>query len=130
MARYVGLALALFLAAPVVGHAQTQQSEVAPPPPYEEQLLRLSEILGALTYLRPLCNHEAGDIWRTQMEELLKTEDPAAERRARLVDRFNRGYESFKSVYLACTPAAEEATGRYLAEGVKISADITARYGK
>ena len=47
-----------------------------------------------------------------------------------MVDRFNHGYDGFKSVYLSCTLAASVATDRYLQEGAKIAADITARYGK
>lgn len=99
-------------------------------PPYEDQLLRLAEILGAIHYLRPLCQSGEGDQWRDQMDALLNSEQPDEARRRRMVDRFNRGYESFRSVYRECTPAAATASNRYLQEGVKIAADITARYGK
>lgn len=110
--------------------AQATAPEAAPPPPYEDQLLRLSEILGAVHYLRHLCKNDEGDLWREQMEKLIETEEPDESRRARMVDRFNRGYESFRSVYLSCTPAASESSERYLQEGAKIAAEITARYGK
>jgi uncharacterized protein (TIGR02301 family) len=109
---------------------QAPLAESAPPPPYEDQLLRLSEILGALHYLRPLCKSDEGNAWRDQMEALIETEQPVDLRRATMVDRFNHGYDSFKSVDLTCTPAAALATERYLQEGAKIAADITARYGK
>jgi uncharacterized protein (TIGR02301 family) len=99
-------------------------------PPYEDQLLRLAEILGAIHYLRPLCQSGEGDQWRDQMDALLNSEQPDEARRRRMVDRFNRGYESFRSVYRECTAAAAMASNRYLQEGVKIAADITARYGK
>jgi uncharacterized protein (TIGR02301 family) len=99
-------------------------------PPYEDQLLRLAEILGAIHYLRPLCQSGEGDQWRDQMDALLNSEQPDEARRRRMVDRFNRGYESFRSVYRECTAAAATASNRYLQEGVKIAADITARYGK
>lgn len=111
--------------------------QAAPPPqlpagdpPYEAQLLRLSEILGALHYLRHLCQSEDGDTWREQMQALIESEQPSDERRQRMIDRFNRGYESFHSVYRICTAAATLASERYLDEGAKIAADITARYGK
>ncbi len=131
MARGAAIIALVWLAASGA-FAQTAAPGLAPPPPppYEDQLLRLSEILGALSYLRPLCAHEDGSVWRDQMHELLVSEDPDAPRRERLVDRFNRGYEGFKSVYVACTPAAKLVTERYLNEGVKLTADITARYGK
>ena len=128
-AAIVALILAVMPALAQQG-AQAPLAEGAPPPPYEESLLRLAEILGAIHYLRPLCKSEEGNQWREQMEALLATEQPDDLRRARMVDRFNRGYESYKSVYLSCTPAAALATERYLEEGAKIAAEITARYGK
>lgn len=63
------------------------------------------------------------------MEAVLEAEEPEEALRRRLVDAFNRGYESFRAVYRTCTPAATVAAERYLQEGVKLSAEITARYG-
>lgn len=101
-----------------------------PPPPYESEMLRLAEILGGVHYLRPLCNHpDEKTAWRDEMEALLEAENPDEPWRRRLVDRFNRGYEGFRSVYRTCTPAANVAANRYLEEGVKLTAEITARYG-
>jgi len=99
-------------------------------PPYESQFLRLSEILGAVHYLRQLCDSDEGNLWRDQMQGLIDSETPNPIRRARIIDRFNRGYESFRSVYRTCTPAASLAIDRYMDEGVKIARDIAARYGK
>ncbi|MBN8996646.1 MAG: TIGR02301 family protein [Rhizobiales bacterium] len=99
-------------------------------PAYDEQLLRLSEILGAMHYLRPLCGSDEGALWRNEMEALLTAEQPDATRKARFVDRFNHGYEGFRSVYRVCTPAATLAIGRYMAEGARIARDVSARYGK
>lgn len=107
----------------------TQQQQDIGEPPYEGQLLRLSEILGAVYYLRQLCDSDEGSLWREQMQALIDTEKPNPIRRARFVDRFNRGYESYRSVYRSCTPAASTAIDRYMDEGVKIARDITARYG-
>ena len=98
--------------------------------PYDAQMLRLSEILGALHYLRQLCSSGDGGAWRNQMERLLESEQPDNVRRARMVDRFNRGYESFRSVYRSCTPSAVLAVDRYMDEGLRIAADIVARYGE
>lgn len=98
--------------------------------PYEAQLLRLSEILGAVHYLRRLCDSEEGNLWRDEMVGILDAESPNPIRRARIVDRFNRGFDSFRSVYRTCTPAAITAIDRYMEEGARIARDITARYGK
>jgi uncharacterized protein (TIGR02301 family) len=108
------------------------QEESAPSnqPAYDPQLLRLSEILGAVHYLRKLCGSGEGNLWRDQMQALIDSENPDVDRRARLIDRFNRGYQGFRSVYRTCTPAATTAIDRYMQEGAKIARDITARYGK
>lgn len=105
---------------------QSEQRE----PPYEAQLLRLSEILGAVHYLRRLCDSEEGSLWRDEMVGILEAESPSPIRRSRIVDRFNRGFDSFRSVYRTCTPAAITAIDRYMEEGADIARDITARYGK
>jgi uncharacterized protein (TIGR02301 family) len=61
---------------------------------------------------------------------LIAAEEPNERRRARLTDRFNLGYSSFASVYRTCTAAAAAAVDRYQREGVKLTRDITARYGR
>lgn len=96
--------------------------------PFEQPLLRLAEVLGSLHYLRNLCG-EAGDQWRGEMEQLLASENPGPERRARFIASFNRGYRSFDGVYVACTASATEAITRYVKEGEALSRDIATRYG-
>ena len=111
------------------------QDEAPPPPasverPYDDRLLRLSEVLGAVHYLRQLCDAPEGGQWRREMQALIDAEAPDPLRRSRMVAWFNRGYESFESVYRTCTPAAQSAIQRYLNEGARISRDIVARYGR
>src|ERR1044072_4318231 len=77
--------------------------------PYEGDLQRLSEILGALHYLRDLCGSREGQIWRNEMQALVDAEAPSGERRERLVASFNRGYRGFQQTYRTCTPAADYA---------------------
>jgi uncharacterized protein (TIGR02301 family) len=100
------------------------------PPPYDEQLLRLSEILGALHYLRQLCGSGEGSLWRDEMQALIDSEARDETRKARFVDRFNRGYDSFRAVYRTCTPAATTAIDRYIDEGARIARDVAVRYGR
>jgi uncharacterized protein (TIGR02301 family) len=97
-------------------------------PAYEADLQRLSEILGALHYLRDLCGAREGMAWRNEMQALVDAEAPSGERRERLIASFNRGYRGFQQTYRSCTPAADYAIRRYLEEGSKIARDITARY--
>jgi uncharacterized protein (TIGR02301 family) len=96
--------------------------------PFDNDLARLSEILGALHYLRAICNSKEGQKWREQMEARVDAEAPTGERKQRMVASFNRGYRGFQQTYRSCTPAADIAIRRYLEEGARISRDITARY--
>jgi uncharacterized protein (TIGR02301 family) len=98
------------------------------PAPFDGDLMRLAEILGALHYLRALCGANEGSKWRDQMQALIEAETQTGERRSRLVVSFNRGYRVFQQTYRTCTPAADLAVRRYLDEGAKISREITARY--
>lgn len=96
--------------------------------PYDGKLLRLAEVLGSVQFLRTLCGEENGE-WRAQMEALLAAEEPSAERRARLVARFNHGYRSFAAVYTTCTETAVQAIDRYMKEGEALASEIVLRYG-
>ena len=96
--------------------------------PFDAELMRLAEILGALHYLRTLCGANEGNKWCDQMTALLDAEAQSGPRRNRLVANFNNGYRSFHRVYRTCTPAANLSVRRYLDEGAKISREITARY--
>lgn len=110
---------------------ETPQAEVKVlPPAYDNQMLRLSEVLGALHYLRELCGANEGQLWRDQMSNLLEKEDPTAERRAKLIARFNRGFRGFQETYRECTDAAVEANDRYIFEGAKLAGEIPGRYGR
>ena len=124
MTRYMlALALVIGLAAP--GHsAQAQATNTS----LDDSLSRLSEILGALHYLRPICGFKEADRWRTEMQALIDAEAQGTDRRARMVAGFNRGYSGFQQTYRNCTPAAEVAIRRYLEEGAKIAREVTARF--
>jgi uncharacterized protein (TIGR02301 family) len=98
------------------------------PAPYDRDLQRLAEIMGALHYLRAICGANEGQLWRNEMQALVDAEAPAGERRDRIVASFNRGYRGFQQTYRSCTPAAGVAVKRFLDEGSKITRDITARY--
>lgn len=94
----------------------------------EDNLSRLSEIMGALHYLRTICHGREGARWRTEMQQLIEAEGSTAERKARLTASFNRGYNGYQQTYRTCTPAAEVAVRRYLEEGAKLAREVGARY--
>lgn len=122
MIRRLPLLLCLFasLSAP----ARAADSGAA----FEADLQRLSEILGALHYLRGVCGANEGAKWRNEMQALMDAEAQATERRAKMIASFNRGYSGFQQTYRTCTPAADMAIRRYLDEGARIAREITARY--
>lgn len=122
------LAAVVLTASPAAPRAQ--EDGPVPPPPYEQALLRLSEILGALHYLRDLCGADDGELWRDQMQGLIDAESPDYVRRLRLADAFNRGHDSYRAVYLACTPSAEITVANFLEEGALLAGEIVARYGE
>jgi len=106
---------------------------VAPPvaeAPYESRLIRLSQVLGSVDYLRNLCGKNSEVEWRTKMKALLDTEAAGEpERIKRLTAAFNRGYRSFASVYTTCTESAVAAEQQYRREGATLAREIVAKYG-
>jgi uncharacterized protein (TIGR02301 family) len=128
------LTIALVAAAVLAG-APARAIEAGPgraieggPAPFDNDLQRLAEILGALHHLRNICGANEGPRWRNEMQALIEAESLTGERRSRMVLSFNRGYRGFQQTYRTCTPAADIAIRRYLDEGAKISREITARY--
>ncbi|TWG67638.1 MULTISPECIES: TIGR02301 family protein [unclassified Aminobacter] len=124
MIRKLGCtATALLLAAAIAA-----QPVRAADSPFENQLLRLAEILGALHYLRNLCGEESVE-WRDRMNTLLEVENPDESRRARFVASFNKGYRSYQQSYATCTTSAVEAINRYMREGEALTRDTATRFG-
>ena len=122
MIRRLAIVLLLGLSAGMV------PARAQAPAPFDGNLQRLAEIMGALHYLRALCGANEGQKWRNEIQALIEAEAPAGDRRARMVASFNRGYRVFQQSYRTCTPAAELVIRRYLEEGSKIARDVTARY--
>src|SRR5262245_39413666 len=116
-------ALLLFAASAAPLRAQGSVGSVL-----EDSLSRLSEILGALHYLRGICAGAEGNRWRNEMQALIDAEGASAERKSRMTASFNRGYTGYQQTYRTCTPAAEVAVRRYLDEGAKLAREVSARY--
>ena len=98
-------------------------------PLYQRQMERLTEIMGSLYYLQPLC--KAGDEdWRAEASELIDLDEPDEDRRQRLTGAFNTGYSAFSRFHRHCTPASEEALARLLLEAEKLARDIHTRFAE
>lgn len=113
-----GIIVAACLGGPSTTPAAGQQSELKP---YDEKLMRLAEILGAVHYLRELCGANDGQLWRDRMREILDGEGSTAARKAKLSKSFNNGYRGYSRTYQTCSPTAQTAITRFLAEGVQIA---------
>jgi len=103
------------------GPSQSTSSDTKP---YDDKLMRLSEILGAVHYLRELCGANDGQRWREQMRELMDTEGSSALRRAKLTRSFNNGYRSYSRTYNVCSQSAQTAITRFLTEGADIAESL------
>lgn len=129
-----GGAAFLSVAALVAGLAvavPTGRARAAEEAPYDDQLARLAEILGALHHLRPLCGASGeAQTWRDQMTAILDAEQPSRERRRRFVERFNRSWRAISSVHRACSPAARALAERWRLEGEALGRDLLRRWGR
>ncbi|MFY9640020.1 MAG: TIGR02301 family protein [Rhodomicrobium sp.] len=94
--------------------------------PYDSQLLRLSEILGTLHYLRELCGANEGQVWREHMRQLVASEGTSALRRAKFVQSFNRGYRDYSRTYRTCTQPALVAIQRFMDQASAIADALVA----
>ena len=95
MIRFLAIRLSLLLALvapPFGGQAQETPAIGTPtvtaekPAPYDARLLRLSEILGSVHYLRTLCKDGTADSWRQSMQDLLDKEAGNEAQRRCIVD--------------------------------------------
>ena len=90
-------------AKPAAPAARAQPAGPPPPPvqdqpaPYDPDLQRLSEILGALHFLRGICNSNEGQKWRNEAQALIDAEAPTGDRHDEMVASFNRGYRGFQA---------------------------------
>jgi uncharacterized protein (TIGR02301 family) len=126
--KYVRTIRSILIASLIAAAAAAPARAEVAAAPFDANLLRLAEILGALHYLRGICGANEGQKWRNEMQALIDAEAPSGDRRARMIASFNRGYRGFQQSYRTCTPAADLVIRRYLEEGSKIARETTARY--
>src|SRR5262249_40888262 len=117
----LGLGAPCALAAAILAAAGPSAIAPSDSTPYDARLMRLSEVLGAVHYLRELCGANDGQHWRERMKELMDAEGSTALRRAKLTRSFNNGYRSYSRTYNSCTPSAQTAIARFLSEGAEIA---------
>ena len=116
---------------PVVLPPPSPPATPAPPAeskPYDAKLMRLSEILGALTYLRGLCGDKDTGEMRARMQALLDAEGTPPVRKDRLAGAFNQGLQGYELSYRTCTANAHVIIERLLAEGSRLAQDVENRF--
>lgn len=96
--------------------------------PYDPQLLRLAELLGALTTMRQLCGANDGEQWRARMQALLDAEGSTPARKDRLASAYNRGLQGYGLTYRTCTANARVVINRFLDESSRLARDVGSRY--
>ena len=119
--RFVALcmAFAVFASSGALSPLRAQDAK-----PYDDQLVRLAEILGAVHYLRELCLANDGQRWREHMRTLIDAETASAQRKSRITRSFNQGYRSYSRTYTTCTPSAQQAIDRFMTEGAELSENL------
>jgi uncharacterized protein (TIGR02301 family) len=115
-------------AAPAAPAATPTPAPPDSPPPYEAQLLRLAELIGALAYLRDLCGAGDGADFRAKLADLVAAEGTTDARKEALAGAFNRGFRDYELTYRVCTPTAREIVARFLDEASRIAKDVANRY--
>ncbi len=118
----VGLALAMVIALPSV--------PVRADPIVADGLTRLAGTLGAVHYLRTLCQPGTGQQWRDKMLEMLSTGDLNQKRKDKLISAFNTGYSRQQTAHSACTQAAATLGNTYAQQGAADARAIARRLGR
>jgi uncharacterized protein (TIGR02301 family) len=122
----IGICGVYLLTAGRPAHAQSPPPPAAPAEisdarPYDDKLIRLSVVIGAVHYLRELCGGNDGALWRDRMRELIETDKGSALRRVKLTKSFNHGYRSYRRTYTTCTGPAQATLTKFIAEGAELS---------
>jgi uncharacterized protein (TIGR02301 family) len=114
----------------LAGLAPAQSRAAAQPSPYDVDLMRLSEILGALTWLDGLCGAPDAGAWRQSMERIIVAQRMDADDRRRYVDVFNRGHRTFAAVHRGCSEQTRWVIDRYMREGTMLVEKLETRFGR
>jgi uncharacterized protein (TIGR02301 family) len=127
------IAGAMLLGAPALAQkaAPTPAPSAAPtlaPPPYELEMLRLGEVMGALAVLRDVCGFGDGSDYRARYAALMEAEATDPARKAAWAGAFNNSFEEYRLIHGRCTPGDQAAIAAFLAEANKIAVTIADRY--
>lgn len=114
------LAICLGTAGGAVGASSPAHAQTAGET--DRALARLAEILGALSHLEALCEHDQRS--RDDMQAVLGSEELSAIRQSVLIDAFNRGFRTVATTHHRCTPTSERLIARHHQRGAAIVASL------
>ena len=112
-----------------VALAALPRPALAVDPLYEPQLEHLSETLGSLYFLSPLCQ-PGGKDWRVEMSELIALDNPDDDRKQRLAGAFNDGYQAYARLYKECTESARTAMVKLMTDAEQTARDIRTNFSE
>ncbi len=98
-------------------------------PPYQQDMERLTRVLGSLYFLQPLCKFNQID-WRKEANELILLDKPNNDRKQRLIGAFNQGYIDYAQSYRSCTKSANFARQQLLLEAQTSSIQIHTKFAE
>lgn len=97
---------------------------------YDKELFRLSELLGVLGYLHPLCSDTQSTDWSQRMQILADAEGNLNPRRRDMITgAYNKGFRNYSLTYYSCTPHAHAIIAQSTTEAEKLSKRLSSRYG-
>ena len=88
----------------------------------DQTLQQLAEILGALSFLEPLCDLDARS--RIDMEAVLASETLSDVRQSVLIDAFNRGFRAVANTHQRCTSASRRLVDLHHDRGAALISDL------
>ena len=91
----------------------------------EDELVRLSSILGGVHYIRSKCSRSERQVWRDRMQTLLKIEQPSQLLENKMVGEFNAAYKRQERKYSRCNRDAKDEAKRLAVEGQGLIARMT-----
>jgi len=117
MLRLMWRALSILILSVAICGGAAAQSLTA----FERDLLNLAGDFGTMHHLTQICEHQNEQVWRDNMLELLRLEDPSRDQRNRMSQRFNDAYNEVEQRFPSCTPEARAYASQLAGEGASLA---------
>ncbi len=88
-------------------------------------VIRISEILGALHHIEALCTKSTGMVWRVQMFAMLSAYSDNEDMHENMIQKFNESYYNFSSDHVYCSPLTKRIMTHMIEEGKTVSSHLS-----